>query len=329
MTDGGASLQAASAGARYEPGWRWVEFGIPGTVIVLLLLGAVTSSNFLTISNLLNVLTSVSIVGIIALAMTFVVISGGWADLSVPAVIAAGAIVLLSAQPLLGTPLGLVLAVLVGALTGSVNGALIGYLRASPIVITLGSNIVILGIAQALVGGKIVYNSDAFATEVVNGRVLGIPFVAVVFLLLAATTHILLSRTVWGRWTIATGGNYDAAAASGVPVRRVRFGSFVLTGTFAAVCGCLLALSLQSVRPVIGADYDFAAFAAIVVGGVSLLGGFGSIPRVLGGLFVVQLLTNIMVLHGLPTAAQGFAKGIVIVLAVAIDIKLRQRSGRA
>jgi ribose transport system permease protein len=112
-------------------------------------------------------------------------------------------------------------------------------------------------------------------------------------------------------------------------VRLVKFGSFVLTGVLAAAAGCLLALSLQSVRPVIGLDYDFASFAAIVVGGVSLLGGFGSIPRVLGGLFVIQLLTNIMVLHGFPTAAQGLAKGLVIVVAVAVDIKLRRRSGRA
>lgn len=308
--------------------WRWVDFGIPGTLVVLFAIGVATSSNFLTFGNLLNVLTSASIVGIIALGMTFVVISGGWTDLSVPAVIAAGAIVLLSGQPLVGTVPALVLAILVGALIGSVNGLLIGYLRTNPVIITLGTNIVMLGIAQALVGGRIVYNSDAAATAVVNGRLFGIPFVVLVFLLLAAAAHVLLSRTVWGRWTVAVGGNYEAAAASGVPARGVRFGSFVLTGTFAAISGCLLALSLQSVRPVIGNGYDFDAFAAIVVGGVSLLGGFGTITRVLGGLFLVQLLTNIMVLHGLPTAAQGFAKGIVIVLAVAVDIALRQRAGR-
>lgn len=308
--------------------WEWVDLGIPAVMLLLFLTGALTSPNFLTPANLLNVLTSASIVGIISLGMAFVVISGGWTDLSVPAVIAAGAIVILSTQPALGTPVSLVLAVAVGALTGAINGILIGYLRSNPVIITLGTNIVILGIAQALVGGRIVYNGDAAATALVNSRILGLPFVVLVFLVLALGTHILLSRTVWGRWTVAVGGNYEAATASGVPARRVRFGAFVLTATFAALSGSILALSLQSVRPVIGAGYDFDAFAAIVVGGISLLGGFGSIPRVLGGLMLVQLLSNIMVLHGLPTAAQGFAKGIVIVVAVATDIALRQRAGR-
>lgn len=308
--------------------WQWVDIGIPAVMILLVLIGIVSSPHFLTSANLLNVLTSASIVGIVSLGMAFVVISGGWTDLSVPAVIAAGAIVLLSTQPFLGTPISLVLAVAVGSLTGTINGILIGYLRGNPVIITLGTNIVILGIAQALVGGRIVYNGDSAATEIVNGRVMGLPFVALVFLLLAFLAHILLSRTVWGRWTVAVGGNYEAATAAGVPARSVRFGAFVLTATFAALSGCLLALSLQSVRPVIGTGYDFDAFAAIVVGGISLLGGFGTIPRVLGGLMLVQLLSNIMVLHGLPTAAQGFAKGIVIVVAVAADIALRQRAGR-
>jgi len=311
------------------PRTRWVEIGVPATVLALVVFGALSSPNFLTVGNLLNVLTSASIVGIVAMGVTFVVIAGSWADLSVPAIIAAGAIVLLSTQPLLGTPAALVVALLVGAAAGSISGFLIGYLRANPVIVTLGSNVVILGIAQAIVGGKIVYNSDPVATEIVNGRVLGVPFIVIVFAFIAAAMHILLSQTIWGRWSLATGGNYDAAAASGVPVRLVRFGSFVLTGTLAALSGCLLALSLQSVRPVIGLGYDFDALAAIVVGGVSLLGGSGTVARVLGGLFVVQLLTNIMVLHGLPTAAQGLAKGAVIVIAVAVDIKLRQRSGRS
>jgi ribose/xylose/arabinose/galactoside ABC-type transport system permease subunit len=321
--EGQSWIGPADQAPRHRKRPTWIRLGVPTTILVLLIVGTLTSPNFLTVSNLLNVLTSVSIVGIIALGMSFVVISGAWADLSVPAVIAAGAIVLLSAQPMVGTGGALILALLVGAVAGCINGGLVAYLRASPIVITLGSNIVILGIAQALVRGKIVYNDDAVATAIVNGRLLGVPFVAIVFLVLATASHVVLSRTVWGRWTVATGGNYEAALASGVPVRLIRGGAFVLTGVLSAISGCLLALSLQSVRPVIGLDYDFAAFAAIVVGGVSLLGGFGGIPRVLGGLFVVQLLINIMVLLGLPNAAQGFAKGLVIVVAVALDIKLR------
>jgi ribose transport system permease protein len=308
---------------------RWVDVGVPAVIVVLVVIGGLSSPSFLTVGNLLNVLTSVSIIGIVALGMMFVVISGSWADLSVPAVIATGAIITLSLQPALGTLPAFAIGIIVGAAAGAINGILIGYVRANPIIVTLGTNVVILGIAQAIVGGAIVYNNDPAASAVVNGRVLGIPFLVVVFALLALCVHFLLARTVWGRWSVATGGNYAAANASGVPVRFVRMGSFVLGGLMAALSGGLLALSLQSVRPVIGSGYEFDALAAIVVGGVSLLGGAGSVWRVLCGMFVVQLLANLMVLHGLPTVAQGLAKGAVIVAAVAIDVQLRKRMGRA
>jgi ribose transport system permease protein len=303
------------------------SLGVPATVLLLLVGGALSSPQFLTTHNLLNVLISISIVGIVAVGMAFVTISGGWADLSVPALIATGAIILLHAQPAFGTLWALALAIGACAIAGAVNGMLIGYVKANPIVVTLGTNIIILGIAQSFVGGKIVYNSDPVANEVVLGKIYGVPFIVVVFLGFALAAHFLLNRTVWGRWTVATGGNYAAAAASGVPVRLIRGMSFVFTSIFAGVSGCLLALSLQSVRPVIGIGYDFNSFAALVVGGVSLLGGSGSIPRVIGGLFIIQLMSNIMVLHGFPTTAQGLAEGIVIVFAVAFDIKLRRRSG--
>lgn len=308
---------------------RWVDIGVPAVIVVLIVIGGLSSPSFLTVSNLLNVLTSVSIVGIVALGMMFVVISGSWADLSVPAVIATGAIITLSLQPALGTLPAFAVGIILGAAAGAINGILIGYVRANPIIVTLGTNVVILGVAQAIVGGAIVYNGDPAASAVVNGRVFGIPFLVVVFGCLALSVHFLLARTVWGRWSVATGGNYAAANASGVPVRFVRMGSFVLGGLMAALSGGLLALSLQSVRPVIGSGYEFDALAAIVVGGVSLLGGAGSVWRVLCGMFVVQLLANLMVLHGLPTIAQGLAKGAVIIAAVAIDVHLRQRMGRA
>ena len=315
---------AARLGTKRKLGF---SIGVPATVLLLLMVGSVSSPHFLTVSNLLNVLTSISIVGIVAVGMAFVTMSGGWADLSVPAVIATGAIILLGTQPTLGTLGAMVVALAACALAGAINGIVIGYIRANPIIVTLGSNIIVLGIAQAFVGGRIVYNSDPLANQLVKGKNLGVPFIVIVFLVLALIAHFILARTVWGRWTIATGGNYAAAAASGVPVRFVRGIAFVLTSVLAGVSGCLLALSLQSVRPVIGTGYDFSSFAALVVGGVSLLGGSGSIPRVLGGLLIVQLMSNIMVLHGFPTTAQGLAEGLVIVFAVALDIKLRKRSG--
>ncbi|WP_318012899.1 MULTISPECIES: ABC transporter permease subunit [unclassified Mesorhizobium] len=137
--------------------------------------------------------------------------------------------------------------------------------------------------------------------------------------------HFVLSRSFWGRWTLATGGNYSAAEASAVPVRAVKAGAFVITALASGVSGGLLGLTLQSARPLIGAGYEFSAITAVVVGGVSIIGGFGSVPRAIAGLIFVQLLTNVMVLDGVRTPIQGFVLGILIVGAVGMDAALRKR----
>lgn len=304
------------------------SLALPVGIVGLVLVGTTVSERFLSTANLLNVLTSMSLVGIVAVGMAFVIISGGLADLSVPATLATGAIVMLRAQPTLGTLGALLLALTAAGLAGLVNGALIGYGRANPIIVTLGVGTIVLGLAQAIVGGAIVYGDDPELAALVNGRLFGlVPFVVVLFAIVAVLGHVALSRSVWGRWTYAVGSNYRATEASAVPVRATRAAAFVLTGVLAGLSGALLAISLQSVRPVIGTGYEFDAITAVLVGGVSVLGGFGSIPRVVAGLFFVQLLTNVLVLQGVSTPAQGLAKGALIALAVGVDVWLRRRGG--
>jgi ribose transport system permease protein len=304
------------------------SLALPVGLVGLLVIGTLLSDRFLSVANLLNVLTSMSLVGIVVVGMTFVIVSGGLADLSVPATLATGAIVMLSAQPTVGTALALVLAVVAAGLAGLVNGVLIGYGRANPIIVTLGVGTIVLGLAQAIVGGAIVYGDEPELAAFVNGRVLGlVPFPVLVFAIVAVLGHLALSRSVWGRWTYAVGSNYRATEASAVPVRAVRAAAFLVTGLLAGLSGALLAISLQSVRPVIGTGYEFDAITAVLVGGVSVLGGFGSIPRAVAGLFFVQLLTNILVLQGISTPAQGLAKGALIAVAVGVDVHLRRRGG--
>jgi ribose/xylose/arabinose/galactoside ABC-type transport system permease subunit len=304
-------------------GW----LGLPIALLVLLIVGAFTSSRFLTTSNLLNVLISMSIVGIVAVGMTSVMVARGMADLSVPGTIATGAIVVLETQKSLGPYLALVVAVIAAGLAGAVNGVLIGYGRANPIIITLGVGTVVLGLAQAAVNGKIVYGDPTSLSRFVNSRVLGIPAQVLIFLAVAALGHFALSRTVWGRWTYAVGSNYSATEASAVPVRRVKASAFVLTAALAGLAGALLGLSLLNVQPVIGTGYEFSSITAVVVGGTSLLGGRGSIPRTVLGLLLVSVLTNILTLRGVSTPAQGLAQGLMIAVAVAVDTKLRKKAG--
>ena len=329
MSDISSTAPTGTPDSRFSGAGRYLDVvargGLPFIILVVIVFGSLTSPVFFTTGNLLNVLTNMSIVGIVVVAMTYVLVVGGLADLSVPATIACGAILSLALQASLGTGGAFLVAVLVAAATGLVNGLLIGYARVNAIIVTLGMGTIILGIVQALVGGVIVYGANPASADFVKSRLFGMPMVVVIFAVIAVIGHVILAHTFWGRWTTATGGNYSAAEASAVPVRAVKAGAFVLTGLASGISGGLLGLTLQSARPLVGTGYEFSAITAVVVGGVSIIGGFGSIPRAIAGLIFVQLLTNVMVLQGVRTPVQGLALGVLIAGAVAADLALRRR----
>lgn len=329
MTDIAAMGQTTKDTARFSQGSRMVGLvsraGLTLAILAVILYGSLANPVFFSAGNFVNVLMSMSIVGIVVVGMTFVLVVGGMADLSVPATIACGAILSLALQPYIGPVPAFAVAVLLAGLTGLVNGVLVGYVGINPIIATLGMGTIMLGIVQAAVGGVIVYGTDPSSADFVKSRILGVPMIAVIFIAIAILGNFVLSRTFWGRWTIATGGNYSAAQASAVPVRAVRAGAFVITAFAAGFSGGLLGLTLQSARPLVGQGYEFSAITAVVVGGVSIMGGFGSIPRAMAGLVFVQLLTNVMVLQGVRTPIQGFVLGLLIAGAVALDIALRKR----
>lgn len=331
MTDGVVDIARMKSGDRFTRGSKFVDAlskaGLLIAILAVVLYGSIANAAFFSTGNFLNVLTSMSIVGIVVVGMTFVLVVGGLADLSVPATIACGAILSLGLQPMIGPVPSFVVAVALAGAIGLLNGVLVGYFGVNPIIATLGVGTIGLGIVQAAVGGVIVYGTNPASAELVKGRLFGIPVVALIFAAIAVVGHILLSRSFWGRWTLATGGNYSAAEASAVPVRAVKAGAFVITGLAAGVSGGLLGLTLQSARPLVGTGYEFSAITAVVVGGVSIIGGFGSVPRAIAGLVFVQLLTNVMVLEGVRTPVQGFVLGTLIVCAVGMDAALRKRGG--
>lgn len=305
---------------------QWVA--VPAGIVLLIIAGTLLSPKFLTIANATNILINMSISGIIVVGMTFVFITRGMADLSVPATVAIGGILALGLGPALGTLPAALVGILAATAAGCVNGVLIGYGRVNPVITTLAVGTIVLGTAQAFVGGVIVYGQDPQIKEFFTSRLFGVvPVIVLVFAAFAVAGHLLLSRTVLGRWSYAVGSNPDAAQASAVPVRRTKAIAFALTGGLAGLSGVLLGLTLQTARPAIGTGYEFDAITAVVVGGVSLLGGSGSVPRAMAGLLFVQVLTNIMVLQGVPTEPQGLAKGLLIAGAVALDVWLRNRGG--
>lgn len=315
--------------ARFDKGSKLVALlsrgGLALAILGVIVYGALASPVFLTVGNFVNVFTSMSIVGIVVVGMTFVLVVGGLADLSVPATIACGAILALALQPAIGPLPAFLVAVLLAGACGAVSGILVGYVGINPIIATLGIGTIVLGIVETMVGGVIVYGTEPNSADFVKARLLGIPVVVLIFLGIAAVGHFLLSHTYWGRWSQATGGNYEASRASAVPVRAIKASAFAITGICAGISGGLLGLTLQSARPVVGMGYEFSAITAVVVGGVSIMGGAGSIPRAIAGLIFVQFLTNIMVLQGVRTPVQGFVLGMLIAVAVAVDVALRRK----
>jgi len=329
MTDLKAPNQATAAAlSRPTPGSLFSRLSIPIAIVALLVIGTFVSPSFLTIGNLLNVLNANSTVGLVALGMTFVAVCGGLADLSVPANVAMGALVTLGAQPAVGAEFAALLGILVATFGGVVNGLLVGYLRINPIIATLGTGSVLLGASQLLIGGGIVYGEPSALSDFVSGSVAGIPVFVWIFAFVAIILQPVLSRTAFGRWNLAVGGNYEASAASAVPVRFTKASAFVLTGLLSGICGTLLALSNGQARPIIGTGYEFIAITAVVIGGTSLFGGSGSIIRTVGGVLITALIGNLTILIGFPTPATGLITGAIVLGAVGIDAYFRRKAGR-
>lgn len=310
------------------PGTIFTRISIPLAIVALLVIGSLISPSFLTVSNLVNVLNANAAVGLVALGMTFVAVCGGLADLSVPANVAMGALVTLGAQPAVGPFGAALLGLVVATVGGIINGILIGYLRINPIIATLGTGSVLLGLSQLLIGGGIVYGEPSALSDFVKGSFLGIPIFVWIFVIVALILTPLLSRTAFGRWNFAVGGNYQAAEASAVPVRFTKASAFVLTGFLAGLCGVLLALSNGQARPIIGTGYEFVAITAVVIGGTSLFGGSGSVLRTIGGVVVTALIGNLIILGGLPTQSTGLVTGAIVLVAVGVDVYFRRKAGR-
>ena len=300
--------------------------GLFFAIVLICVIGSFVHPAFLSVTNFLNVLNSMSIVGIVVIGMTFVLVSGGLADLCVPATIACGAILSLALQPVLGPYGAALIALLVAGLCGVFTGILVGYIGLNAIIASLAVGSIVLGGVQASVGGVIIYNTHPEVTAFLKSRIFGMPMVIVIFAAVGLAGHFVLSQTRFGRWVYATGGNYKAARASAVPVRAVRMWAFIFTALCAGLSGILLGLTIQSARPLVGLGYEFSAITAVVVGGTSILGGFGTIPRAVAGLVFVQLLTNVMTLQGIPTPIQGLFIGLLILIAVALDVRLRTRN---
>ncbi len=301
--------------------------GILPILVIICILFAFLSPNFLTGGNIINILRQASINIVLATGMTFVILTGG-IDLSVGSILAVSAVVtlLVSLLPALGwaaVPAGL----LAGLLLGLLNGALITFLDVPPFIVTLGSLTALRGVAFLVAKGTTLINRDINFAWVGNSYVGPLPWLVIIALLTVIASWFVLRQTVLGVQIYAVGGNERAARLTGIKVNHVLLFVYGVSGLLAGLAGIMSASRLYSASGIVGQGYELDAIAAVILGGTSFTGGIGTIGGTLLGALIIAILNNGLTLLNLSYFWQLVVKGLVIILAVMID-RLRRRSRR-
>ncbi len=292
-------------------------------LIVIVVFFAVANEHFRTFSNLTAILFATVVIGVLALGTTFVIITGG-IDLSIGTGMTLSAVMsgvfLINLNLPLG--LGLLLTVLVGGLIGLVNGFNVAILGLPPFIATLAMMLVAQGLALVISHSAPIY-FDVLPqfSELSTGEIIPkVPNAVIVLLLLAVVAGILLSRTVFGRYTFAIGSNEEATRLSGINTRKWKLLIYSVAGMFTGVAGIMISARLGSAQPATGQGYELQAIAAVVIGGTSLTGGKGSILGTIIGALIISVLNNGLSIMSIPQEWQNVILGIVILGAVVSDM---------
>jgi len=295
--------------------------GLAGLCVLLWIL----TPHFLTVSNLLNVLEQTSINAVIAVGMTFVIISGG-IDLSVGSLVAVAGVVLATLlQWPLPMPLAIVAALAVGFLFGGMNGVAIAWGRLPPFIATLGMMSVARGCALLFTDGRPISGFEPAFRSLATGRPLGVPASVLIAAVVYVAAQFVLQRTRFGRYVYAMGGNEEATRLSGVNVRLHKTLVYGVSGLTSAIAAVLLTARLNSAQPIAGIMYELDAIAATVIGGTSLMGGDGGLGGTLIGALIMGVLRNGLNLLGVSSFLQQVVIGLVIVVAVLVDTAVKER----
>jgi ribose transport system permease protein len=304
-----------------------------GALILLFIVFSLASPNFLQFDNVVGILIATAVNGVLALGVTFIIITGG-IDLSVGTVMTLAAVItgVLVTEMHLPLPLGIVGGILAGTLMGLVNGAVIARMKIPSFIATLGMLNIAKGLALVLSGLKPIYFND---TPEFNGIAMGsalgalipgldVPNVVLLLFAAAIVAGVILNRTVLGRYAFALGINEEATRLSGVNTNFWKIVIYGLGGTFSGLAGVMIAARLNSAQPALGQGYELDAIAAAVIGGTSLSGGEGSMLGTIIGAFIISTLTNGLRILSVPQEWQTVITGAIVILAVYLDI-LRRR----
>ncbi len=300
------------------------------SVLLILLLICVVfalgSEEFLTPSNLLNVALQTSIIAIVAIGMTFVIFTAG-IDLSVGSIMAlCGALAAgFAVRQGMDTYLGISIALGVGMLLGAVNGLMIIKGGIPPFVATLSMLAIARGLTLVYTEGRPIAGLDERFIYWGTGQLLGIPLPVIIMIFIAIIAHIVTRYTPFGLHVYSTGGNEETTRLAGVSPDRIKLAVYIISGFLAALGGLLLTARLWSAQPNAASGWELDAIAAPVLGGTSLFGGVGSIGGTIVGAFIIGVLGNGLNLMGVPSYYQQVIKGMVLILAVVVDLINKRR----
>ncbi|SMC82328.1 ABC transporter permease [Primorskyibacter flagellatus] len=289
-------------------------------LIALSTLMAILSPYFLSVSNFLNILLATSTIGVLAIAATFVLSSGGL-DLSLGSVLGFSGVCGAAVAVKLGAPMPIAVIATIGAgaLAGLVNGLIITRAFVPAFIVTLGMLGIARGLALVISDGRVIYGLPNAMVYLGQGRPFGIPMPVIIFIVTAIVTHMVLAYTRYGRHTLAIGDSENAARTSGINVDFHRLTLYVLSGGLAGLAGLLFATRINSGDPTAGIAYELTAITAAIIGGTNLFGGRGSILGTMIGALIMGVLQNGLNLLAVQSYYQQMAIGGVLILAVFID----------
>ncbi len=307
------------------------NFGLVIALLLLCVVGVLTAGDrFANVNNILTILRLASVIGVVSIGMTFVIIGGG-IDLSVGAIVALASVwaTTLATQQMamdFHWIMMVLTALVVGTACGLINGTLIAFGRMAPFIMTLAMLAGARGLAEIISERRTQIIQVRDFTSFINGRLLGIPVLVLIFAVVAAIGWVLLNRTTFGRRTIAVGGNSNAARLAGIAVKRHTVLLYTLLGLLCGVAAVMLMARTTTGSSTHGLLYELDAIAAVVIGGTLLTGGRGTIVGTIFGVLIFTTLTNVFTLNNLDTSTQAVAKGVIIVAAVLLQQRVAARS---
>ncbi|MCW3489988.1 ABC transporter permease [Dethiobacter alkaliphilus] len=302
--------------------------GVLIVLLALVILMSFLSDRFLTTLNIINLVRQISFIALIALGVTCVIITTG-IDLSSGSIVGLTSVVVASyAHPNeYSLVVTLFMGLSVGIAAGLINGFLVAKVGLPPFIATLGMFTSARGLAMLYSGGRPVSGIKPEFVFLGAGQVFGIPVPIIILIVVAVAMHIMLNKTRFGRYIYAIGGNEQAAIISGVSVSKVKIAVYALAGFLASLAGVILTARISSGQPGLGVGFELDAIAAAVIGGTSLTGGLGSVMGTLSGALVIGVINNGMDLLGVSMYWQQITRGMIIVLAVFLDMQKRKGKG--